>query len=260
MRRTLALIGIVSSIGCSTPPAPTPTPTPTPGPAILAVSGSVSDVVNRRVAGVRIEVVGGPQKGAVTFSDDAGNFAIESKLSPFSAIRASKQGYIDSTQVVGGTGPTVDLKFLMSSANPPLNIIGTYEVTFTADATCTDLPDLARRRTYNASLATRLQLHGASFGSTDGTDWNIMHFRQFDDFVEMWADDPPILELLPDNAYYMVYGAATGTVTREFAQLSLNGDIWYCPKLGVGSLWSVPCDGPIVKCRSTRHQMTMTRR
>ena len=88
MRLTLALVGIVSSIGCS-PTTPTPAPTPTLLPAILAVSGSVPDAVDRRVANVRIEVVSGPQLGTVTFSNDAGAFSIEPKLSPMSRIRAS---------------------------------------------------------------------------------------------------------------------------------------------------------------------------
>jgi hypothetical protein len=267
MRRTLALIGIVSSIACSTPttPRPTPTPTPTPPPALLTVSGSVSDAVYRRVADVRIEVVSGPQQGTMTFSDDAGNFAIEPKLSPLSQIRASKQGYVESTQFVAGAGPTVDLKFFLSSANPPLNITGTYEVTFIADATCTELPDLARRRTYSATIGTMspigpvMQFFGARFGSSGGLDWNIMPLRQFDDYLELWADHPPVVEMLADNAYYMVYGGASGTVTREFAELRLGADIGYCPKLGAGSLASLSCEVPMVNCRSTRHQMTLTR-
>ena len=111
MRRTLAFIGLASPIGCSMPS--TPAPTPTRSAATLGVSGSVSDVLFRRVANVRIEVVSGPQEGTVTFSDESGNFAIEPKLSSMSRIRASKPGYVDSTQTVVGTGPTIELAFLL---------------------------------------------------------------------------------------------------------------------------------------------------
>jgi hypothetical protein len=258
MRRTLALMAIAMSVGCDSPTEPD-SPTD-PLPAILAVKGTVLDVLDRRVANVRIEVVKGPQTGTVTFSDDAGNFAIEPKLSPMSQIRASKQGYINGLQTVGGSAPTVDLKFVLSSANAPLNWSGTYDVTFTADATCVDLPDLARQRTFSANVSSMVVLSGATFGSSDGYVWNTMYLGQVDDYVVLWAQEPPIVEMLQDNAYYMVYGDAKGTVTREFAQLNLGGDIGYCPKLGAGSLPSLPCEVPMIRCRSVRHQMTMTRR
>jgi hypothetical protein len=45
---------------------------------------------------------------------------------------------------------------------PPANIGGSYTVTLTAAATCSMLPDYARTRTYNASIAQ-------SDGSTSGT-------------------------------------------------------------------------------------------
>ena len=267
MRGTLVLLAVVTTVGCSssrTPGAtPTPTPTPTPQPAILAVSGSVSDAVHRPVANVRIEVVNGPQAGTVTFSDEAGKFVIEPKISAASQIRASKQGYVDGIQFVGGTGPTIDLKFVLSSANAPLNWSGTYDVTLTADPTCTELPEIARRRTYTAGVTiagvdSRVVFSGARFGSSGGFGWNVMPFRQVDDYVELYSDDPPIVELLPDDAYYMLYGGASGTVTRESAQLNLGGGISYCPKLGVGPY--LPCDVPMITCVSRGHQMTMTRR
>lgn len=266
MRRTLAGIGIVTSIGCS-PAAPTRGQTPPPPPtappaAILAVSGSVSDAVFRTVANVRVEVVSGPQQGTVTFSDEEGKFAFEPKLSPLSRIRASKQGYLESAQVISGAGPTVELKFFLASANAPLDWSGVYDVTLTADATCTELPEVARRRAYTAAVTAavnpRLVFSAARFGSSGGLDWNVMPFTQFDDYVDMWAQEPPIVELLPDNAYYMLYGGASGTVTREVAQLNLWGSISYCPKLGVGP--NLPCDSPMITCASNRHQMTMTRR
>ena len=254
-RRTLALIGIIGSIGCSTPTTPTPPPLqpPPPAQATLAVSGSVSDAVYRRVANVRIEVVSGPQTGTVTFSDESGNFVIEPKLSATSQIRASKPGYVESVQFVRGAGPTVELRFFLSSANAPLDWSGTYDVTLTADATCTDLPEIARRRIYTATVGTTVVFSGAQFG---GFDWNTMYFTQFDDYVDLSTEQ--LLELLPDNAYYLLYGGAAGTVTREFAQWNLSGYISYCPQRGVGP--ALPCDVPMITCVSTRHQMTMTRR
>lgn len=259
MRRTLALIALVSSIGCSTPTTPTSPPSQPPPPqATFDVRGSVSDAVYRRVANVRIEVVSGPQTGTATFSDESGNFVIEPKLSATSQIRASKPGYIESVQFVGGAGPTVELKFVLSSANAPLDWRGNYDVTLTADATCTELPEIARRRTYAATVGARVVFSGARFGSSGAVDWNTMYVAQVDDYVDMWAQDPPLLELLPDNAFFMLYGGATGTVTREGAQLTMYGGISYCPELSVGQ--NLSCAVPPTTCVSNRHQMTMTRR
>ena len=258
MRRTLVLLTLLTSVGCSssTTPRPTPTPLPTPSPVMFTVSGSVSDVVYRPVADVRIEVVSGPQQGTVTFSDKAGKFAIEPKLTATSQIRASKQGYVDSTQFVGGTGSTLTIGFYLKSANAPLDWSGTYDVTLTADPTCTDLPEIARRRTYTATVGTTVVFSGAPFGSGGGSAWNSMYLTQFDDYVDLSTEQ--LLELLPNDAYYLLYGGASGTVTREFAQLNLWGGISYCPKLQVGPF--MPCDGPMITCVSKQHQMTLTRR
>jgi hypothetical protein len=214
--------------------------------------------VYRRVPNVRIDVISGPQVGTVTFSDDSGNFVIEPKLSAASQVRASKPGYVESVEFVGGSGATVELKFVLSSANAPLDWRGTYDVTMTVDTTCTELPEIARRRTYTVTVGRTVVFSGARFGSAGGLDWNTMYLTQFDDYVDMWAQDPPLVELLPDNAFFMLYGGAAGTVTREGADLNMYGGVSYCPKLSEGP--NLSCAVTPTTCVSNRHRMTMTRR
>ena len=103
-----------------------------------------------------------------------------------------------------------------------------------------------------------LRLSGARFGSAGGLEWNFMPFRQFDDYVELYSQDPPIAELLTENTYYMMYGDATGTITRDFARLDVVAGISYCPQLGTDA--SLTCGSPPITCVSNRHQMTLTRR
>src|SRR5512145_2758838 len=80
--------------------APTPTPTPTPQPQGFVLRGTVFDTASRPVDQARIEVMDGPQAGAVTTSNEQGQFSFSQRFTQGLTLRASKDGYVTDQQSV----------------------------------------------------------------------------------------------------------------------------------------------------------------
>jgi Carboxypeptidase regulatory-like domain len=273
MRRTLALCATLVLTGCGGRAPTGPTPGPPPAPLTLSVSGWVNDTVSRRVPGARVHVMNGPQAGTAVITDDNGEFTFETPLPILTQLRASKPGYRDDTRSVSGQGNSARLGFQLGSTNPPIDLTGQYEITFTADSACDALPEIARTRTYSANVtSTLISLSGALFGAFgDSLPWNSIYFQQFEDMARFSMYDPPILEVIPNapppnpppnpsngDSYVVIYGEASGTVSREHSQLPLLGSFEYCPNVKYGA--NRQCAVDTVTCRSAQHQMTMTRR
>jgi hypothetical protein len=274
MRRTLALSAALVLTGCGGRGPAGPTPGTTPPQVTLSVSGWVNDTVSRRVPGARVQVMNGPQAGTAVITDDNGEFTLETPLPILTQLRASKPGYRDDTRSVSGQGNSARLGFQLGSTNPPIDLTGQYEITFTADSACDALPEIARTRTYSANgISTLISLSGALFGAFgDSLPWNSISFQQFEDVARFSMYDPPILEVIPNapppyppppyprpgDGYVSIYGEASGTVSRERSQVPLLGAFEYCPKVEWGAFRQCAVD--VITCRSALHQMTMTRR
>jgi hypothetical protein len=258
----LLAIGVAA---CDEPPAGPSRPilTPTPEPRATLVSGWVGDTATRVIAGARVEVMTGARAGTAVVTDGTGRFAIEQPLDRDVQVRASMPGYVDEIQVVGwgGTTGTKWMDFRLRSPNGSVDLTGRHRITFTADAACTDLPPIARVRTYLANVGSITGLYGANFGgvSTPGNPypWNVLYLSQFDDYALFNVQDPPVWELLPDNAYVVIYGDASGTVSSHGGTLMLTGFFSYCPRMKPGEYPS--CMDPETTCQSSRHHMTVAR-
>jgi hypothetical protein len=259
MRRTLALAAALLLTGCATDssPTPTPTPTPTPPPEVLAsVSGRVWDSIGRSVTGARIEVISGRLAGTFVSSNDDGSYAFPVQLPLFSDIRASKSGYLDSVETL--TATKTPLIFRLGSPAPTIILNGQYDVTFEADATCTALPDVTRKRTYLAnSVRMVTELSGALFAGGDPPA-NTMILSQFGEFAKFQLVDPPIWELIPNAGWVMISGEALGVLDPDLSQLLLDGEFKYCSNYSSGLTLSCMVD--TVSCRSSQHVMTLKRR
>ena len=74
-----------------------------PAPRIsFVVRGAVNDTAFRPVGQARLEVVDGPQAGAVTTSDESGGYAFTTTFTESFTLRASKDGYVPATARVEG--------------------------------------------------------------------------------------------------------------------------------------------------------------
>jgi len=243
------------------------------------VSGSASDTVQRRLSDVRVEVTDGAQAGRFTFTDAEGRFHFPDPFTDSQfTLHASKVGYQDVTVTRIIRNRTEDFFFTLPSL-ATLDLSGEYVVTFEAAGTCGNLPDAARSRTYDATIARRasstnngfmeVHLHGASFfeGRERG-DTFFMHVA--DDFVRFYLDAEfgpgYVSENLGGSTYLTLTGAGGGPLTAGFrtAILPFDGDFDVCDVPPGAN--QAPCyyfkdpNKPRAVCHSADHRLTITRR
>ena len=255
MCRILALAAAVLLTGCSTDStSPTQTPTPTPE-VTMSVSGRVWDSISRAVTGARIEVISGRLAGTFVTTDDSGQYAFAVPVPVLSQIRASKDGHLDSFETLYAT-TRMPLTFRLASANPPITLSGHFDITFEADETCTTIPEIARKRTYQANpLRPLTELTGAVFAGGDPPA-NVIVLTQFGEYGRFYMYDPPIWEVIPNAGWVIISGEAFGVMNPDFSQLLIDGEFRYCSNYSP----TMQCTVPIASCRSSRHVLTVKRR
>lgn len=236
-------------------------------PLPFPLSGSVQDSVGRAVGQARIVVGDGPQAGAVALTDEAGRFSFAQTFTSDVTLRASKAGYRDQSKrfTWGDAAAGRSVWFSLESTTPPVDVAGSYLLTFTADHACSSLPAAARTRTYSTAVGrisswSLIALNGAIFapsaGSYPGTDWNVISVTLFEDFASLWFSDPPILEQVTPESYLFIDGHAEGTISGPITELPVSGNFAFCEARKPGIY---ECAVPEVTCRSTNHRLTLSR-
>ena len=155
MRRHLPLLVTLVSLACgnepTSPTSPGTTLEPTADPA-LAMRGEVRDTTNLPISGVQVQVVA-PGRGPVAVTDENGQFILPWPLSGTVTVRASKEGFHAHERPVPESGSSrrpVFLRFDLEAIDRPIVVAGMYQMTLTAASECTQLPNVARQRTYRA--------------------------------------------------------------------------------------------------------------
>jgi hypothetical protein len=269
--------------GCDAPTRPlrlpTPTPSPTPPPLVVhTVVGQVFDTSLKPLANARVEVMDGPQAGAVMTSDADGRFSHTSTITVGVRFRASKAGYLDATRaseapLPGSGGPYVNLYLELIA--PRANIAGDYTMTFVADDSCTVLPPEVRTRKYIATVtpsssteyrantffngqvsgATLLAERDSFFVGAAGRDLGFV-------FYNWEGEGASLVERLSPNTYLAIYGRADtpATSTGEI-NVSFDGTIDYCVAAS-GSYESCYLAKAATNqlCTSKHHRLVLTRR
>ena len=281
--------------GCSNSPSSTPsTPSPIsqahvpPLIPMSSVSGFVLDTGFRSIPGARIEVVDGPLAGESTIADGESRFTLLGPFDRTTKFRAIKEDHVTVTQTapVYCTGDLCygSLQFYLPVVAPSVNLSGDYTLTFVADATCSDVPDEVRTRTYGATIAwnqspnipanTSLEvtLSGASFlGNAKRFEIGVAG-----DYLGFsFGEGKSVVEQLPGNTYLSFSGSAAATVEPGASTIStaFEGSIEYCAtKSPVGSIdygcgkspvTGQPIPGEVVAyalCESKNHRLILTRR
>jgi hypothetical protein len=160
------------------------------------------------------------------------------------------------------TAPSVAVP--VTTPAPPASLpSGTYEISFLADSGCTTLPEVARRRTYTATIGTGssqlIDLSNATFGGGGSYLWHTVYARFAEDAAHLFFQDPPVWEQLPDNQYVVIYGIeAVGSIRELPATLSFTGDFTFCADAEPDSY--PECELPETVCRSAGHRLVLTRK
>lgn len=303
--QSIAVITTVSTallVACADPPvAPTPPvapsppvapgpPPPAPSPAGFSVYGSVLDTLFRPIADATVEVIDGPARGASAVTDAQGFYELPGVFSDAITVRASKDGYVASTQTHSLSQPGASrLQFFLQLNGPSVILTGNYTLTFIADPACTELPDVARTRTYQATIGSTpgattfptlspvlapgphipiayfvtpiayvVTLSGGTFYA------NHLFVNVAGSSALFWTDTwseyggSDILELLTSSTSLMITGGANVSVGAPSVSASFGGTFTYCADQ-ITNVWPA-CGVSPITCRSLNHGLVLTRR
>jgi hypothetical protein len=285
---------LVTSCGGDSPLAPPISPTQLPLPVTpdpprppslsqTRLNGDVYDTASRRVAGATVEILDGPQAGEVTTTDDAGRFSFMGSFDDTMRFRASTPGHVSKTQTsrVPCEMCARYIGFQLELEVAPIDLSGTYTLTFIADsAACAGIPEIARARSYNATIARHqnvpwvFDISIADQSVLHGYTWEGMNMSVAGNYVSMFVGNAHgssgLIEQVSPDAYVGFDGGSGASVGTSFSTVSMpfDGVIEYC-KLPTGSpsptssgTYSCLPTQPsaTVRCTSKQHTFLLSRR
>ena len=281
------LVGCSGSEPVSSPTAPSPTASTnqveTPQDLPLGLRGFVTDTAFRPLAGALVEVLDGASAGMTTISGADGQFVLSGRFNATTQFRASRDGHETRTQpwncsvavCLGSNNAQPWLGFYLTVLEPTVNLAGDYILTFIADGACTDLPEIARGRSYRVAvtpqpLAGRSAIPGFDLkvigspvvGNMTGFPIGVAGSR-----LSFWlhgGHDPAIVEDLGANSYLAFSGnAAVTVVPAGLSSITATFDGWIEHLVLTAPVgpWYYPQGPPISKstCESRTHRLTLTR-
>jgi hypothetical protein len=263
---TTAMVALIFCVGCGEAKSPSPVQ-PTP-PVQSSLSGLVQDTAFRGLPNVRVEITDGSQAGTFAITETYGLFRISGLLSGTVNVRASRDGYVTATQQIQ-VPSNQDLVFRLEAAGPSVHITGDYTLTLLADSTCTALPDVARKRTYNVAIAPNPRsplpllhegiLSGATFYRSNDFHFNIGVSGSTARFVIGEYGRGFTEEL--GSSTVEIWGQVDPSMDGSSSSGSFPGAFTYCdglPSTNWGTYWSCPVRPAY--CEASNHQFTLTRR
>ncbi|MGH9142142.1 MAG: hypothetical protein ACRD2I_13500 [Vicinamibacterales bacterium] len=287
-----ALAGGLFACGGPTSTSPTVAPVPAAGAAsqalTLAGSGYVLDTALRRVTGAKVEVLDGPQAGAVMIADADGQFPLVGAFVRNNTFRASKEGFVTTTQRFSqsSAGGAPYLIFYLNALDQPASIGGEYSLTFIPDSACVDLPSEVRARSYDAIVVPASEQTGPSTTSFRLTVRNTSVLGNLNGLgigvagnsLGFWMDgghDPTLVEQLDASRYVAYSGlgwAAVETPVGATISATFEGWVDYCVmktpmgggyNCGTSNVTGEPIPGAAVTyahCQSANHRLILQRR
>ena len=268
MRRCLFAI-LVCSLGCSDSNPAVPT---VPANPEFSLSGMVHDTAFRPLANVIIEVVGGPRNGANATTDPSGRYAFSGTFTSTVSLRASKDGYVPvvKSATASVTSGPQDLSFSLEQIASSANIAGEYTLTLSADASCTDLPAVARTRSYPATITRdasslssqfyKISLNAGIFypsnlnsSLTAGVAGSAVRVMSFDYGIG-------IAEQVAPNTYVSIWGQSNAEISGPTISGVWSGGFEYCEGSGLGPGFYRCSPRPTAYCEASNHRLTLTRR
>jgi hypothetical protein len=235
--------------------------------------GEVWDTTTLPISGAQVQVVA-PTRGTVAVTDENGQFLMPWPFTGTVTVRASKEGFHAREYSVPEPGAPrypVSLGFELEAIDAPMIVAGMYDMTFTAAIECTQLPTVARQRTYRA------QVYPNGRGRFSASVFNIepIYNTVFHSDVR-W--EPPqtlrvlvvtdpyenpaigIVERIEPARFFEVIGSAELPLGARSAAVAFDGTFALCPAEAAVS-YETPYRCPIqpVTCRSANHRLEWAR-
>ena len=281
MRRHLLVIIALASLACGNePPSPTsPTPprsTLEPTAALTsAIRGEVRDTTNLPISGAQVQVVA-PSPGPVAVTDDNGQFILSWPFSGTVSVRVSKEGFHAHERLApepGSQRRPAFLRFDLEATDSPIVVAGMYQLTLTAAGECTQLPNVARQRTYRAQVYATSSVRWFTAALFDG-DFPYSSFFSSEVRGEPlatlrlhlvteldWGNPvTSIVERIGPDTILEFTGSADVPLGARSASVTFEGTLILCPVEGaISSQGSYRCPVQPVTCQSARHRLTWIR-
>ena len=283
MRRHVLLIATLLSFACGSEPTspssslqlPTGPPLP-PGVPIgppLTMHGEVWDTTNLPISGAQVQVAA-PSRGPVVVTDGNGQFSMPWPFSGTVTVRVSKEGFHARERTVPEPGAPrypVSLGFELEAIDAPVIVAGMYDVIFTAANECTQLPPVARQRTYRA------QVYPNGRGRFSAMVLNIEPIYNTVFHSEVRGEPPQtlrvdvvtepdanpaigIVERIQSDLILEVIGSAELPIGAQTAATAFDGTFALCPAEAVVSYdTAYRCPVQPTTCRSANHRFAWTR-
>jgi hypothetical protein len=246
------------------------------GTGSYTLSGAVTDTAFRPIGGAKVEILEGPQQNASVVTGVDGRFVLNFSSPATTMVRASKDGYGSETINVSPSSG-VFVSFHLSSPDT-VDLSGTYTLTFTADASCREIPEPLRTRTYSASIGPSPYRQGRTLfdvllsGAAFLTRYNTFEIGVAGRFASIRVFNDPdegegIVEQLAPDTYLEITGSASTAIPDEnWTTLSMPFDGYFAYCIGTdvfmsGSLYRCYMRQPrlLAECRSKNHRLDLTR-
>jgi len=247
--------------------------TPSTGPSYPSsdnqLVGLVTNGVVGGIAGVRVVVSGGSSIGEATTTDEQGYFRLPYDFRSAGQLAFAKDGYAPLTMAVQAGKPSGLLTAFLHFLDPPVNLAGSYTFTFVADASCLQIPDALRTRSYGAVIsqpaqfpqstrfdvrllgatfaAATLRIGGALDSFSGAVEAHTVRFQIANGPESIELDEGIAEQIAPDVRLEIDGGAAITVADGE----KFSGDM-------TGYVAVTGPDG-IHKCSSTTHRIAFVR-
>jgi len=247
------------------------------------ISGTVSDTGLRTLAGATVELLDGPQAGSSTTTNLKGEFSIFGTVDDTTRFRASRDGHVPAVATIQPDcercNPRRWVHLFMNVLDPPAAIAGDYTLTLTADPACANVPDDLRTRSYEVSIglgdfgwvgfpagantAFRVTPKGSAF--PEGLNYFWLNVAGTYVAVVLGDHtDPGVTERVGEHTYVAYGGWAAVSVESPTITISTPFQGWIdsCVNPDMGIRYDCTSSSTVtqVRCNSTKHQMTLTRR
>lgn len=229
----MPMVCLTICVGCES----TRTVPVTPSPVGYSLAGTVYDAALRPLAEVRIETVEGSRVGVSAVSDGAGHYELAGTFTGAVVLRAEKPGYSPITvrHEPPASPSSRSIRDIHLTDSESGNLTGDWTVTLMANASCKEIPETVRTRSYTASIRSsarphhfEIQLYGATLYKHWSNRISVSLSGTAGRFeIEAWDWGLGIAEDLGESRQLFIWGEGAGSATDSTIVAVLTGGFEY---------------------------------
>jgi hypothetical protein len=233
--------------------------------------GEVMDTTNLPISGAQVQVQTGLRAGTVALTDESGQFVMPWTASDSATVRVSKEGFHPHQRPVPAR--VAALRFDLEAIDTPIVVAGMYQVTLTAADECTQLPNVARQRTYRSQVYPTSKVGWFTAALLDGefpysssfsaeVSAESLRTLRLHVVTELDWGNPVtgIVERIGPDMLLEFTGSADLPLGAHSAAAAFDGTFTVCPaEAALPTATPYRCPVQPATCRSPNHRLAWTR-